>query len=402
MNKASMFDALEAAPPDAILGLTEAFQQDKNPDKINLTVGVYQDAQGRTPTLECVRQAERYLMEHEANKSYLGIAGLARFDDHVQQLLLGADHPALAAGRAATAQTPGGTGALRVSADFLHRNFGGLRIWCSKPTWANHPGVFQAAGHEVQHYTYLDPSGTGLDYPGLLQSLQQIPEGDVVCLHACCHNPTGVDPTEAQWQEIGELMKRRRLLPLVDFAYLGFGDGLREDATGIHRLLEHLDEMLICSSYSKNFGLYGERVGALTLVTSSAEAAQTALSQIKSAIRTNYSNPPRHGALLVATILDDHKLRAQWQLELAAMRDRIHSMRGRFVQLMKDAAPNRDFSFIAKQRGMFSFSGLNALQVDRLRNEYAIYVVGSGRINVAGMNEHNLPRLCQAIGEVIR
>jgi aspartate/tyrosine/aromatic aminotransferase len=395
-----MFESLQIAPPDAILGLIEAFQKDPNPAKINLTVGVYQDAHGQTPMLQCVKEAERRLLASESSKNYLGIGGLAAFNHQAEQLLFGADHPLLKARRVATIQTPGGTAALRVAADFLLRNYGPLTVWCSKPTWVNHPNVFGSTGHHIKTYSYLDAFGTGLDLSGMLSSLEQSQPGDVVCLHACCHNPTGVDPTVEQWQAIGDLIQEKRLLPLVDFAYHGFGDGLCEDAVGLGALLPKLEEIIVCSSYSKNFGLYGERVGALMVVTKTASHADAALSQMKAAVRANYSNPPRHGAAIVATILGDNQLRKQWEQELAEMRNRIHEMRHLFVESMRQRMPERDFSFIARQRGMFSYSGLTPLQVDQLRNQYAIYIVGSGRINVAGMNADTMPQLCDAIAAV--
>jgi len=392
-----MFETLDTAPPDAILGLNEAFRNDSNPNKINLTVGVYKDAQGNTPILACVKEAERRLLDEEQSKGYLGIDGSPEYGRQVRELLFTADHEIHSNQRAATVQTPGGTGSLRVAADLVRRKFPQSGIWCSKPTWANHPNVFKAAGLEVGNYAYLDAAGTGLDFEAMLASLQQIPTGDVVCLHACCHNPTGVDPTFEQWRQIADVVYERGLLPLIDFAYQGFGDGLNEDATGLREFCRDGSELMIASSFSKNFGLYGERVGALTLVASSSEAAKAALSHAKSCVRANYSNPPKHGAAIVSTILNDGGLYEQWESELAQMRGRIHQMRCLFVETMKAKSPQHDFSFIAAQRGMFSFSGLTPIQVDQLRNEYSIYIVGSGRINVAGMNETNVARLCDAI-----
>ena len=392
-----MFENLEMAPPDAILGLTEAYKNDPNPAKINLGVGVYKDEYGNTPILASVKEAERRLLETEHEKGYLTIAGMADFDIQVRRLLLGSEE----ARPAATVQTPGGTGALRVAADFLSRRFPGTRIWCSKPTWANHPAVFSAAGLEVHQYTYSDAAHEHLDFQGYLDALEQIPSGDVVCLHACCHNPTGIDPDELQWKEIAQRVRSRKLLPLVDFAYQGFGDGLREDARGLELLLEACEELLICNSFSKNFGLYAERVGALTVVAPSAQSVAIVLSNLKIIVRTNYSNPPKHGAAIVAAVLSDPDLQHMWRRELSTMRDRINGMRSLFVQKMQERGVAHDFSFMREQRGMFSLSGLTPMQVDELRRTHSIYIVGNGRINVAGMTRDNMDTLCDAIADVL-
>jgi aspartate/tyrosine/aromatic aminotransferase len=316
--------------------------------------------------------------------------------------LFGAGSEILTSKRAVTAQTPGGTGSLRVAADFLEKHFPTRALWHSKPTWANHPAIFAAAGLKVEAYPYLDATGRGLDFPAMLAGLEQIPAGDVVLLHACCHNPTGIDPAPEQWQRIARVVHERDLLPLVDFAYQGFGDGLDRDAAGLRALAQPGRELLVCSSFSKNFGLYGERVGALTLVAADADAAQRALSQVRVSIRTNYSNPPTHGAAIVAAVLSDPVLRQQWEQELAAMRERIHKMRRLFVATMKQKAPQHDYSFLIDQKGMFSFSGLTNLQVDELRSKHSVYVVGNGgRINVAGMSEGNMDALCTAIAAVL-
>jgi aspartate/tyrosine/aromatic aminotransferase len=320
----------------------------------------------------------------------------------VQELLFGTGHEILTSKRAVTAQTPGGTGSLRVAADFLRKHFPEAKLWHSRPTWANHGAIFAAAGFKVETYPYLDAAGRGLDFASLLPALRQIPPGDVVLLHACCHNPTGIDPALDQWRQIGEVIGERGLLPLVDFAYQGFGDGLAEDAAGLLELATRSTDFLVCSSYSKNFGLYGERVGALTVVAGSSDAAERALSQVRISIRTNYSNPPTHGAAIVAAVLGDALLRRQWEQELAGMRERIHKMRRLFVSTMKAKAPQHDFSFLTSQKGMFSFSGLTNLQVDELRSKHAVYIVGNGgRINVAGMTEGNMGPLCEAIAAVL-
>ncbi|MHB0956600.1 MAG: amino acid aminotransferase [Pirellulaceae bacterium] len=396
-----MFETLEMAPPDPILGLSEAFKNDPRPNKINLSVGVYQDAHGQTPILEVVKEAEKRLLAEETNKGYLGIDGLPEYGRHVREMLFGADHEIVQNRRGVTAQTPGGTGALRVAADFIRQKLKGRRIWTSNPTWANHPSIFEAAGLQVDSYPYLDATGTGLDFAALLAALQKIPAGDAVCLHASCHNPTGIDPTVAQWQQIGQVLQHHQILPLIDFAYQGFAEGIEADRAGLLQLAKTGLEMLICSSYSKNFGLYGERVGALTLVAPTERAAQIGLSHIKVCIRTNYSNPPRHGGAIVAQVLNHPDLRTKWVTEVQAMRERIASMRQLFVDTLRAKGVMQDFSFITRQRGMFSFSGIKPEQVDKLRSDHGIYIVRSGRINVAGMTEANMGRLCDAIQAVL-
>jgi len=390
------------APPDPILGLTEAFRKDPNPAKIDLSAGVYRDATGKTPIFRAVKRAEERILRQETSKNYLNIQGSAEYAAAVQELLFGPEHEVLTSKRVATAHTPGGTGALRVAGDFLKKMFPGKRIWVSQPTWPNHPGVFQAAGLEVKTYPYFDAATNSLAFDEMLAALRQVPEGDVVLLHACCHNPTGIDPTSEQWNQIADVIEERRLLPLVDFAYQGLGDGLREDARGLLTLCRPGCELLIASSFSKNFGLYNERVGALTIVASSSAAAEAALSQVKLCIRANYSNPPAHGAAIVTTIWNDPELRADWEAEVQEMRDRIYEMRSLFVETLADKGVRRDFSFIARQRGMFSFSGLTPEQVETLRQKYSIYIVNSGRINVAGMTRANMDAICQAIAEVLQ
>ena len=396
-----MFTELDSAPPDAILGLNEAFGRDESPDKINLTIGVFRDASGRTPILECVKEAERRLVESETTKGYLGIDGMPEFGEHAQRLLFGAGHEIIESGRAVTAQTPAGTAALRVAAEFLHEAFPSARIWCSRPTWPNHPSVFAAAGIEVAEYRYFDPATNGLDLDGFLDDLAAIPAGDIVCLHACCHNPTGVDPSPDDWLRVADIVGERALLPLVDFAYQGFGSGLDEDAAGLRALCRPGTELLVASSFSKNFSLYRERVGALTVVTGDEETAAVVLSRLKRCVRSSYSNPPSHGAAVVTTILDDDLLRTGWHHELAAMRDRIRSLRTLFAKTMAATGAAGDFDFITRQQGMFSFSGLSAEQVDRLREEHSVYMVRNGRLNVAGISEQSVERLCQAIASVL-
>lgn len=397
-----MFEKLDMAPADPILGLEEAFKKDANPAKINLSVGVYKDAKGNTPILHTVKLAEVRLLEEETSKSYLGIVGAPEYAAAVQELIFGAGHEVITSKRAVTAHTPGGTGGLRVAGDFLKKINPGVKVWISQPTWPNHPNLFKAAGLAVETYPYFDAAGNTLAFDAMLAALQQIPEGDVVLLHGSCHNPTGVDPTPDQWAKIAEVLKARNLLPLVDFAYQGLGAGIREDAQGILTLCAAGLEMLIASSFSKNFGLYNERVGALTLVCASPEAAAAAISHVKICIRVNYSNPPAHGAKVVTTILKSPELRAEWETEVADIRNRIRGVRQRFVEELRAQGVAKDFSFIQRQNGMFSFTGLTKEQVQTLRDKYSVYIVETGgRINVAGMTEANLPSLCKAIAAVL-
>ena len=396
-----MFEKVQIAPPDPILGLTETFKADPNPDKINLSVGVYKDATGQTPVLETVKEAERRILEQEDSKGYLPMTGEPVYCARVQELLFGEDHEIIASKRAATAQCPGGTGALRVAGDYLHLLHPGSKIWLSDPTWANHNTIFTAAGLECKKYAYRDPATNGLDFDAMYESIKKIPQGDTILLHGCCHNPTGIDPTPEQWGAIGDLLAEQGVLPLVDFAYQGLANGIEEDRAGLLELTKKVKQMLVCSSFSKNFGLYRERTGALTVIADDANQANTVMSQVKLRIRYNYSNPPSHGGQIAAVILSDQKLKTQWIEEVAAMRSRINEMRHQFVKTLKDKGVTQDFSSIIDQRGMFSFSGLTKDQVDRLREEYSIYIVGSGRINVAGMTPDNMDRLCEAIKSVL-
>jgi aspartate/tyrosine/aromatic aminotransferase len=396
-----MFETIQTAPPDPILGITEAFQKDPRDGKINLSVGVFKDESGATPVLASVKEAERRLLEQEKNKLYKPIQGDPTYGLAVRRLLFGASSARVEDGSAVTCHTPGGTGALRLAADFLVGKAGAKRIWVSDPTWENHRALFAAAGLEIAGYRYFDASSNGLDFAGMKQALAAVSAGDAVLLHACCHNPSGVDPTPAQWVEIAELLRERGALPLVDFAYQGFGDGIEADAAGLRALLERHEELLVCSSFSKNFGLYNERTGALTAVTKSRAAGDAVQSQLKVCARVNYSNPPAHGGAIVTTILGDAELNKVWEQELAAMCTRITAMRSAFVEGLAQAGAQRDFSFITAQKGMFSFSGLNEAQVERLKAEHAIYVVRSGRINVAGMSQSTMPQLCKAIASVL-
>ncbi len=396
-----MFEKLSMAPPDPILGLTEAFKKDPKPDKINLGVGVYKDENGKTPVLSSVKKAEQRLLEQETSKSYLPMPGAPEYGAAVQQLLFGLGHEVITGKRAVTAHTPGGTGALRVAGDFLRKVAGKERIWVSAPTWANHNGIFEAAGLKISTYPYYNAEKKCLDFEAMMKALGDIPEGDVILLHACCHNPTGMDPDLEQWKKIANVVAERNLLPLFDFAYQGLAQGLEEDAAGLRCFCTSGRELLVASSFSKNFGLYNERVGALTLVAATPEAAQAAFSHLKLIIRTNYSNPPSHGGGIITTVLNDPALRAEWEGEVKQIRDRIRQMRQLFVETLKAKGVKRDFSFITRQNGMFSFSGLTKEQVETLKSKNSIYIVGSGRINVAGMTGANMDRLCQAIAEVL-
>jgi aspartate aminotransferase/aromatic-amino-acid transaminase len=397
-----MFEHIQAAPADPILGLNDAYKKDPNPNKINLGVGVFKDEQGNTPILNAVKQAEKRLLAEETTKNYLSIEGAPAYRSAVQTLLFGHNHPIITKQLAQTAHTPGGTGALRVAAEFIKKHLPEATIWVSNPTWANHQSVFQSVGLEVGSYAYYDANAKSLDFEAMLASLSQVPEGDVVLFHGCCHNPTGIDPTPEQWYQLAKLCSKQGFLPLFDFAYQGFGQGLQEDAQGLRTFLEYVPEMLIASSFSKNFGLYNERVGALTILCETTEQADTAFTQIKRCIRTNYSNPPSHGSAVVAEILNDKALYTLWESELKAMRLRIHEMRSLFVNTLRAKGVNQDFSFISHQQGMFSFSGLTPEQVSQLRKEYGIYIVGSGRISVAGMTHDNMGPLCDGIAAVLK
>jgi len=396
-----MFESVKTAPPDPILGLSEAFARDPRPHKINLSVGVFKDAAGKTPVLGVVKDAEQRLLAEETSKGYKPIEGDPEFGKLVRGLLFGDASPLVGDGRAVTAHTPGGTGALRVAADYLRAQHPGASVWVSDPTWVNHPKVFEAAGLAVRTYPYFDAAGNRVDFDAMLAALGAAPAGDVILLHGGCHNPTGADLSRAQWQGVAKLLAERKLLPLVDFAYQGFGTGLEEDAEGVRLVAAELPEILVCSSFSKNFGLYNERTGALTALAGTPEVANAVLSQLKSCIRANYSNPPAHGGAIVRAVLADPVLRKRWVVELAEMRDRINGMRREFVKQLEAKGAKGNFGFIAEQRGMFSFSGLTKAQVERLRDDFAIYAVGSGRINVAGMTPANIGPLTDAIVAVL-
>lgn len=396
-----MFEHLTSAPPDAILGLTEAWKKDPNPLKVNLGVGIYKDNQGQTPVLESVKTAEARILASASSKSYMPIGGQPEYGRMVQDLILGEEHPAISEGRIRTAHTPGGTGGLRVGADFLKKVKGNATVWVSRPTWANHKGIFEAAGFTVKEYSYYDSATRGLDFDGMSADLDKIPEGDIVVLHVCCHNPSGVDLTDEQWSQVSEIAAKRKWMPFLDFAYQGFGAGIEEDRAGLLAMVKSCPELLVSSSFSKNFGLYQDRTGALSLIAANRTIAETAFSHVEIAIRVNYSNPPAHGGLIVSAILSDEILKTQWLEELSAMRHRIADVRSQFVLALKNQGIKTDFSFIERQKGMFSFSGLTDDQVAFLREKKSIYIVKGGRINVAGITSQNIGYLCGSIAEVM-
>ena len=396
------FEKIVAAPADPILGLTEEFKNDPRTDKINLGVGIYKTNDGVTPILKCVKKAEEIILKEETTKSYLPIVGTPEYGKLVRELVFGADSEVIASDRARTTQAPGGTGALRIGADFLKQQSVTAKIWISDPTWANHFQVFGKAGLETAKYRYYDKNTRALDFEGMKEDLKNAKAGDAVLIHACCHNPSGMDPNAAQWEELAKLVADLGLLPFFDFAYQGFGNGIEEDAFGIRTFLKYNKEILVASSFSKNFGLYNERIGALTVVSADKETADRVFSQVKIAVRANISNPPAHGAKIVTTVLSCPELRAQWEQEVAEMRDRIKEMRELFVSKLAALGSSVDFSFINTQYGMFSFSGLSPEQVATLKKDYGIYMVGNGRISVAGITTSNIDALCKAISEVLK
>jgi aromatic-amino-acid transaminase len=398
---ASLLSTVELAPRDPILGVTEAYVADTNPRKVNLGVGVYNDEHGKLPVLECVKRAERVIADKNAPRGYLPIDGIAAYDREVKKLLLGADSPLIAAGRCVTVQAIGGTGGLKVGADFLRRAAPAAKVWISDPSWENHRALFEGAGFTVQSYAYYDAATRGLDFGGMLASLERIPAGDIVVLHACCHNPTGVDPDPAQWGRIIDVVRGRGLVPFLDLAYQGFAEGIDPDGSVVRRFAQTQGPLFVASSFSKSFSLYGERVGAMSVVASDADEAMRVLSQVKRVVRANYSNPPTHGGEVVTMVLASPELRALWEAELATMRDRIKLMRAALVEKLHERLPDRDFTYMLHQRGMFSYSGLDKAQVLRLRSEYSIYAVDTGRICVAALNSHNVDYVADAIAKVM-
>ena len=388
--------AVPMAPSDPILGVTEAFVADQNPRKVNLGVGVYTDDQGKIPLLECVRHAESERLKNAAPRGYLPIDGLAAYDRAVQALVFGAQKSNIV-----TVQALGGTGGLKLGADFLKRLQPDAQVWISEPSWENHRQLFEAAGFVVNTYPYYDPRSHGLDFAGMQRALNALPAGAIVVLHACCHNPTGVDLTAEQWRAIFEIVVSRGLIPFLDLAYQGFAEGLEADSYAARLFSEASSPVFLSSSFSKSFSLYGERVGALSVVTASAEEAARVLSNLKRTVRTNYSNPPTHGGQIVATVLGDPQLKSLWDRELGAMRERIKAMRKQLVHSLKTLAPGADFDFILKQRGMFSYSGLTKEQVQRLREDYSIYAIETGRICVAALTSRNVEHVAAAIAKVV-
>jgi len=397
---ASIFGAIDMAPRDPILGITEAFVADTNPGKINLGVGVYYDDNGKVPLLACVQQAEATLIETQTPRTYLPIEGLAAYDKAVQELVFGADSAIIQEKRAVTVQAIGGTGALKVGADFLKRFSPSSDVYISDPSWENHRALFEGAGFTVHNYTYYDPATHGVNFDGMLASLKVMPAGAIVVLHACCHNPTGADLTDAQWDEVIQVVRQSGLVPFLDMAYQGFAKGIAEDGAVVRRFAAAGGALLVSNSFSKSFSLYGERVGALSVVAESAEEAARLLSQLKRVVRTNYSNPPMHGGKVVATVLSTPALRQLWEEELAGMRVRIRAMRESLVAKLAEKAPGRSFDFVRQQVGMFSYSGLTKEQVAALRAE-SIYAVDTGRICVAALNSKNIDRVVDAIAKVL-
>lgn len=396
----SLFSAVELAPRDPILGMTEQFNADPNPAKVNLGVGVYFDASGKLPILQCVLAAEKQLAEAPKPRGYLPIDGIPAYDRAVQELVFGADSQALQDGRVATVQTLGGTGGLKVGADFLQRLNPAAKVLISDPSWENHRALFLQAGFEVDTYPYYDAAARGIRFEAMLAALKAAAPGTVVVLHACCHNPTGYDLDASQWAQVVQTVKARGLVPFLDMAYQGFGDGIAEDGAAVQQFLQAGMDFLVATSFSKSFSLYGERVGALSVVCGSKDEAVRVLSRLKVLIRGNYSNPPTHGAQVVTMVLTTPALRSMWEEELAGMRQRIRSMREALVKGLADAGVQQDMSFILRQKGMFSYSGLNAAQMQRLRNEFGVYGIDSGRICVAALNERNLGPVAAAVARV--
>jgi aromatic-amino-acid transaminase len=397
----SVLSGVPMAPKDPILGVTETYNADKNPAKVNLGVGIYYDDAGKVPVLECVQRAERQLAETVAPRAYLPIDGLPAYDNAVQELVFGGDSQAVKDKRIVTVQTLGGTGGLKIGADFLKRIAPSATVWLSDPSWENHQALFEAAGFTVKSYPYYDPSSHGVKFAEMMSTLESLPAGSVVVLHACCHNPTGVDLTGEQWTKVLAAVKSRGLVPFLDMAYQGFADGIDADAAPVRQFASAGGVVFVSSSFSKSLSLYGERVGAFSLVADTADEAARALSQLKRIVRTNYSNPPTHGGKVAATVLTTPELRTLWEKELGGMRERIRDMRRQFVEKLREKAPGRDFAFVMRQRGMFSYSGLTKDQVTRLREEFSVYAIDTGRICVAALNTKNIDHVVNAVAKVI-
>lgn len=397
----SVFASVEMAPRDPILGLNEAFNTDPRTNKVNLGVGVYFDDAGKIPLLNAVKVAEKARLESMPSRGYQPIDGLAAYNQAVQAMLFGKESPLLAEGRVVTAQALGGTGALKVGADFLKRLLPAATVYISDPSWENHRAIFENAGFQVGVYPYYDAATRGVDFAAMKACLNALSAGSIVVLHACCHNPTGADLTEAQWREVIDVVKARGLLPFIDMAYQGFADGIAEDAVALNLFVASGLQFLVSTSYSKSFSLYGERVGALSVVTASKDESARVLSQVKRMIRSNYSNPPTHGGAVVAAVLASAELRQMWEAELVVMRERIKAMRTSLVEKLAAKGVAQDFSFVVKQRGMFSYTGLTAEQVARMQAEFGVYAVNTGRVCIAALNTRNIDHVVEAIAAVL-
>ncbi|NMG47020.1 aminotransferase class I/II-fold pyridoxal phosphate-dependent enzyme [Azoarcus communis] len=398
----SIFAAVEMAPRDPILGLNEAFAADTRAEKVNLGVGVYYDDNGKIPLLAAVRAAEKARLEAMPPRGYQPIEGPATYNNAVQNLLLGKDSALIANGQVVTVEALGGTGALKVGADYLKRLVPGATVYISDPSWENHRALFESAGFPVDVYPYYDAETRGVNFAGMKAKLESLPAGSIIVLHACCHNPTGADMSDAQWEEVVAACRSRGLIPFLDMAYQGFADGIDADAVAVRAFSASGLQFFVSSSFSKSFSLYGERVGALSIITAGKEESARVLSQVKRVIRTNYSNPPIHGGAVVAAVLNSPELRQQWEDELAGMRDRIRAMRTSLVEQLKAEGVAQDFSFVIKQRGMFSYTGLTAAQVETLKTQYGIYAVSTGRICLAALNSKNIGYVAKAIAAVVK
>ncbi len=397
----SLFSAVEMAPRDPILGLNEQFNADANPNKVNLGVGVYFDENGKLPLLQCVQAAEKAMMDSPKPRGYLPIDGIAAYDAGVKALVFGADSETVKSGRVATVQAIGGTGGLKVGADFLKRLNPGAKVLISDPSWENHRALFTEAGFTVESYPYYDGANHGINFVGMIAALKSAAPGTIVVLHACCHNPTGYDIASVQWDEVVAVVKERNLTAFLDMAYQGFAHGLAQDGAAVHKFVAAGLNFLVSTSFSKSFSLYGERVGALSVLCQTKDEADRVLSQLKIMIRTNYSNPPTHGGAVVAAVLGNPELRALWETELAAMRQRIKQMRSLLVEKLKTAGVKKDMNFITEQIGMFSYSGLTKDQMVRLRNEFGVYGTDTGRMCVAALNRQNIDYVCASIAKVV-
>jgi aromatic-amino-acid transaminase len=398
----SILAGVEMAPRDPILGLTEAFNADGNPAKVNLGVGIYYDDAGKVPLLECVRRAERHIADNPPTRPYLPIDGLPAYDKAVQQLVFTPDSPALREHRVVTVQALGGTGGLKLGADFLRRVAPDAQVWISDPSWENHRALLEGAGFTVNNYPYYDAATRAINFDAMLSTLRSVPAGSIIVLHACCHNPTGVDLSSQQWGAVIEVVRARALVPFLDMAYQGFGEGLDADAEAVRRFEQSGGPLFVSNSFSKSVSLYGERVGALSIVASSSDEAARVLSQLKRVVRTNYSNPPMHGGQVVAAVLGTPNLRVLWEKELAGMRDRIRDMRKQLAAKLASRVPGQDFGYVTSQRGMFSYSGLSRDAVTKLREKYGVYAVDTGRICVAALNSRNIDYAADAIAGVMK